>query len=672
MIPHARSFSEPVLVPPGTENAEPTVRGLVEEHAEARQRQKTGDNNQVRQVIIKHKMSGIKTTQDVKAMDSGDEFDSPMPPKARKVLGSPNQPEKRVESSEKQESSSQPQVSFDALKQRVSSRIAGLRTPNKVSTTSSSSLVHGTNTGRTSPLAHHTLIFKPQNNHKSSAGFKLPSNFDPETQPEPTHPGMSPVKSSDFKTTPSKSLISPTKYNQTTRNGKDKNKQPSPLKRTLSALTPKSRQQSFDKALPPTPRKNTPPEFKPSATINDLASHTATMPALCYQNSISSQSKTEKSCTDASRAGNRHELLTTDERTSKLLRHASEAAVAATQNKTHNKAKEPMKQSSRTTVSVNGIYIKNASTGVARVVDEPLLRNQPQQAQVFTADADLAAEIEEDFKTPPLPTSAFYSPRLRFGSGTGYGYLHTGVVTPANDNIPPHDTTGLLNGKYLPAVAYKPTLPEQDGSQLAYTPSVYTITNGADVFSVCVRFLLLLREALSSFFPFLACTIVQHPYRLLPPLYFILASASAPAYTLSTLLPHHPVASTLHPPCHAFSYTKSVFFQILLLHPHCPLSSSFRPSHDCTSTSAPPSLPLIYTHRYFLDVALASPTLSIITPAFLFNVLNLLHSQSLFTLKALDLTRARLLTPFSTGERPQRQEVQHHYSCTSQHSRAQS
>jgi hypothetical protein len=180
------------------------------------------------------------------------------------------------------------------------------------------------------------------------------------------------------------------------------------------------------------------------------------------------------------------------------------------------------------------------------------------QKAVFEADPQNVKEIQEEFKSPPMDYALFHSPHL--GKKKSPKTVQQAIT-------PRYIAGGLLEGGLLPPTTYQP--PPQTSEkvkpkkEVIYSPSMYSVATGNDVFNVS-SFLLCLVFFMLCCFADLVCT--------------FLSSTPSPHLHLLPLF-CTPIESTALPPLHLGRlYIFSIFLHILehllslqiLLHPSSP------------------------------------------------------------------------------------------------------
>jgi hypothetical protein len=515
MAPPDTIMDDMCLVPPGSENAVPTVRGIIEEYYEEKEFDVAGWSDE-RTPVYSAKPTGTSKTATSTALR--------LPPKAKQLLGSPklstnlrlfNKLEPSPLHSKRQ--------SVSSIRRSASSRISGLITPSKSGKAPSASLslfdnaAHGPAFSQPTTLlsAHHVQTPSPL---KSSSILSSTHTHDTmssqkQSPDKQAAPGAA-LGDSPFKKTANRvsSQKSPTKSSTSPKKGDFS------LKRAMSnALTPKLKRTERG---PTPPEKDTPPDLRLSANITDVASR----PFDAY----------------------------------------SGHAFATVGARDEHDAQETAKINNKITVAIRDMSspIQHVKSHIVDVVHGPFSMYKGQEA-TFETDAENLRKIQEEFNSPPLPTSMIYTPRAEFAAEVKQDDF--------DENKVDYDTTGLLPGGRLPATVYQPAPQGQIKKELkrvVYSPSVYTPTNGTDIFGV----------SLWSFFFFFFFLVFAHPFNI--------TLVSQPSFIFVFILRF----------CHYHdSHQPSSLTSLFTLHPFqpvIPLSSPFITLHS--SNTLHPRVPFIF------------------------------------------------------------------------------
>ncbi|CAD0086219.1 unnamed protein product [Aureobasidium vineae] len=244
MAPRTTTDDDLCLVPPGSENAIPTVRGIIEEYYEEQEYEQTSVKEKRTPVYLSPKeaqftamairRSNVNRPLDVSAVR--------LPPKAKQLLGSP-QPvnnnsdwhhSKSVEQSPLHSKSN----SVNSLRHSASSRLSSLLTPTKARKSSTSSLAHNKVVKHASSSSHHTAISHSRKTTTSSSSSPsntlIPVLLSAHTTTCPLNlpPPRQAAAGALSNKSPSESSVSPTKSTASPK------KEDFCLKRALSNLTP--------------------------------------------------------------------------------------------------------------------------------------------------------------------------------------------------------------------------------------------------------------------------------------------------------------------------------------------------------------------------------------------------------------------------------------------------
>ncbi|KAI5197896.1 hypothetical protein E4T39_07075 [Aureobasidium subglaciale] len=426
------------LVPLGSENAVPTVRGIIEEYYEEKEHEQSGGNDKRTPVYLSPKLaqSKLKTVHKTNADPVVDSSIVRVPPKAQQLLGSPQHNNSdwrrlgRVDPSPLHSKS----ASLNSLRHSASSRVASLLTPSKSRRPSTSAHPHSqihtsfssqqTSISRaqnefTSPLKHSTTLYPTTTRSDMSA------QCSPDKQAVAcASPSKSPVKSiaspANSGVSLPRSVVSPKKEDFS-------------LKRAISTLTPKRLRQDRP---PIPPRKDTPPS----------------------QGESSAEPRPSANITDVGRA---------------FDAYSGNAFASAPDDD-----KVSIKSTGTITVAIgdNCGAIQEIKPGVLRLIHQPHSMFKGQQA-VFEADPEVVRQIDEEFQSPPLPACLFRTPRSDKG---GFESADKSVA----DKTPRYIEGGLLEGGLLPATIYQPPTSRKEKIQPIYSPSLYSNHDGRDVFRV--------------------------------------------------------------------------------------------------------------------------------------------------------------------------------------------
>lgn len=449
MAPRTTTDDDLCLVPQGSENAVPTVRGIIEEYYEDKEYEQR--NVQEKETPLKEKRTPVylspeQAQQTAEAIRRANVKSTVrptsvrLPPKAKQVLGSP-QPINNNSDWHHFESVQQSPLhckgnSTSLLRQSASSKVANLLTPTKARKPSTSSLAHVKVVTHTSSSSHHTAITHTHHNAKSSSSplkhSSILASISMSAQASPTKQAAAGAASDKSS---AKSPVSPDKPAASPK------KEVSSLKRAMSLLTPK---RAPEDVPPPPPKKDTPPpetnkptHLKMSSNIIDVG-----RPSDAY-------------------SGN---------------------GFAATVENTDDEAKSTK---SRETITVTFgdecSPVKEVKSGVVKMTHQPYSPFVGQKA-TFEADPEIVREIQQEFQSPPMDSTLFHSPQLD---------KKVSPKSAEKAKTPRYIAGGLLEGGLLPATTYQP--PSKDGEQARpkteiYSPSMYSITNGHDVFRVSIHF----------------------------------------------------------------------------------------------------------------------------------------------------------------------------------------
>ncbi|KAI4760122.1 hypothetical protein E4T51_06869 [Aureobasidium sp. EXF-12344] len=444
MIPHNSNEDDLCLVPLGSENAIPTVRGIIEEYHEEREYEQT------EQTSLKEKRTPVYLSPKLaqytaEAIRKSNLKNHPvsssarLPPKAHQLLGSPRPTNNNSDSTHVEHVEQTPLHTkgnpTTSLRHSASFRVASLLTPTKARKSSTSSLAQSKVVQHTSSSSHHTTFSHKHTATSSSSSPLKHSSFlstvssrnKMSAQPSPTKQATAGAPSnksaSDAAVSPTKSYASP-------------KKEDSSLKRALSnAFTPKRMREDVP---PPPPRKDTPPRahdksahLRMSANIIDVRG-----PSDAY-------------------SGN---------------------GFAATVEDAEDEA--PTNKSRETITVAFGDEcspVKSVKSGVVKMTHAAYSPFVGQKA-VFEADPEVVQKIQQEFATPPLDFGLFHSHEVEKKSPKSAQKAMT----------PRYIAGGLLEGGLLPATTYQP--PPKISEKIKpqpeiYSPSMYSVATGNDVFN---------------------------------------------------------------------------------------------------------------------------------------------------------------------------------------------
>ncbi|KAI4727222.1 hypothetical protein E4T49_04947 [Aureobasidium sp. EXF-10728] len=439
MAPRTTTEDDLCLVPPGSENASPTVRGIIEEYYEEQEYQQTSVKEKRTPVYLSPKEAQY-TAEAIRSSNVNRPLGASavrLPPKAKQLLGSPQPVNNNSDWHHSRPVEQSPLHSkgnsVNSLRHSASSRLSSLLTPTKARKSSASSLAHSKVVKHSSSSSHHTAILHSRKTNTSSSSSPLKHSS---TRPSiSAHSNMSAQPSPDKQAaagalsnkSPSKSSVLPTKSTASPK------KEDFSLKRTLSnVLTPKHKHEDVP---PPPPKKDTPPPAaenpKLSANIVDVRG-----PSDAY-------------------SGNGF---------------AATAEGVDVEDRPNNKSRETI------TVAFGDddcSPIKAVKSGVVKMTHQPYSPYVGQKA-VFEADPELVKEIDEEFQSPPMPSELFRSPQLDKYSPKSAEKAKT----------PRYIAGGLLEGGLLPATTYQPPKigDKAKAKTEIYSPSLYSVTTGHDVF----------------------------------------------------------------------------------------------------------------------------------------------------------------------------------------------
>ncbi|KAK6008206.1 hypothetical protein QM012_000109 [Aureobasidium pullulans] len=445
MAPRTTTDDDLRLVPQGSENAVPTVRGIIEEYYEDKEYEQTSVE---RETPLKEKRTPVYLSPEQaqytaeairrsKVNSAGRPSAVRLPPKAKQVLDSPQPIDNNSEwhnSNNVQQSPLHKKCnSVNSLRHSASSKVASLLTPTKARNPSTSSLARNKVVKHTSSSSHHTNLSHTHQNIKPSSSSPLKhSSFLSSIGARNSMSAQgSPIKQAAAGASSDKgSAKSPVSPNKPAASPK---KEGSSLKRAMSTLiTPK---RATEDVPPPPPKKDTPPPVNEKTT----------------------DPKTFSNIIDVGRPSDAY---------------SGNGFAAAVDD-------EAKSTKSRETITVTfgdgRSPIKEVKSGVVKMTHQPYSPFVGQKA-TFEADPKLVKEIDEEFQSPPLSNSLFHSPKVD---------KKVSPKSAEKAKTPRYVADGLLEGGLLPPTAYQP--PPESGEQVKskaeiYSPSMYSVTNGYDVF----------------------------------------------------------------------------------------------------------------------------------------------------------------------------------------------
>ncbi|KAH0371607.1 hypothetical protein KCU65_g1717, partial [Aureobasidium melanogenum] len=451
MAPRPTTDEDLCLVPQGSENAVPTVRGIIEEYYEDKEYQQS--SVQEKETPLKEKRTPVYLSPEQaqytaeairrsKVNSAVRPTSVRLPPKAKQVLGSPqpinDNSDWHLSNNVEQTPLHSKGNSVNSLRHSASSKVASLLTPTKARKQSTSSLAHGKVVKHTSSSSHHTTISHARKNtNPSSSPIKhssILSSINMSAQASPTKQAAAGASSDKGS---AKSPVSPNKPTTSPK------KEVSAIKRTMSTLlTPKRAREDIP---PPPPKKDTPPP------VTDKPTHL----------------KMSSNIIDVGRPSDAY----------------SGNGFAATAENTED---ENHSIKSRETITVafdddddDCSPIKEVKPGVVKLTHQPYSPFVGQKA-TFEADPKLVKEINEEFQSPPMDSNLFHSPQLG---------KKVSPKSAEKAKTPRYMPDGLLEGGLLPATTYQP--PPEVGEKVRpeteiYSPSMYSVSNGHDVFREAV------------------------------------------------------------------------------------------------------------------------------------------------------------------------------------------
>ncbi|KAG9633498.1 hypothetical protein KCU77_g8780, partial [Aureobasidium melanogenum] len=446
MAPRPTTDEDLCLVPQGSENAVPTVRGIIEEYYEDQEYQHS--NFQEKETPLKEKRNPVYlspeqaqyTAEAIHRSNVNSAVRSTavrLPPKAKQVLGSPqpinNNSDWHLSNSFEQSPLHSKGNSVNSLRHSASSKVASLLNPTKARKPSTSSLAHSKVVKHTSSSSYHTTgLHTHKNTTLSFSPIKhssiLSSNI-MSAQGSPTKQAAAGASSDKGS---AKSPVSPNKPAASPK------KEVSSLKRAMSTLLTPNR--APEDVPPPPPKKDTPPP------VTDKPTHL----------------KMSSNIVDVGRPSDAY----------------SGNGFAATAESTDD---ENHSIQSRETITVafgdECSPVKEVKSGVVKMTHQPYSPFVGQKA-TFEADPKLVKDINEEFQSPPMDSTFFHSPQIG---------KKVSPKSAEKAKTPRFIAGGLLEGGLLPATTYQP--PPEVGEQIRpkteiYSPSMYSVTNGHDVFRV--------------------------------------------------------------------------------------------------------------------------------------------------------------------------------------------
>jgi hypothetical protein len=434
MVPHAFNQEDLCLVPLGSENAVPTTRGIIEEYYEEKEYEQT------EQTSLKEKRTPVYlspklaqyTAEAIRKSKST--RSSRLPPKAQQLLGSPqpthdNSDWKQVHHVDHVEQSPLHSKggTTNSLRHSASLRVASLLTPTKARKPSSSSLAHDKVINRASSSSQHTtFLHKHTTTSSVSSPLKHSTTGSSFSHRNKMSAQPSPTKQAVAGATSNKSISESAK--SPVKSTTSPKKEDFSLKRAISnAFTPKR-----EDVPPPLPKKDTPPPVTDKADPLRLSSNIV------------------------------------DVRGASDAYSANGFAAAVPSNE------------SRETITVafgdECSPVKEVKSGVVKMTHAPYSPFVGQKA-TFEADPENVKAIQEEFNSPPMDHALFHRSQVRKLS----------PLSAERAKTPRYVAGGLLEGGLLPPTTYQP--PAQISSKIRpkteiYSPSLYSVATGHDVFSV--------------------------------------------------------------------------------------------------------------------------------------------------------------------------------------------
>ena len=437
MIPNPSNEDNFVLVPLGSENAVPTVRGIIEEYYEEQEYEQTPQTStkQKRAPVYLSPEQAQLTAEAIRRKSNmnrtAGSSSARLPPKAQQLLGSPRPP--NVNNNVEQSPLHSKGNPTSSLRLSASSRVASLFTPTKAGKSSTSSLANNRVVKRTSSSSQHTTFsHKRTATSYSTSLLKYSSTISSVSIRKKMSAQQSPTKQATAGAPPNESNSESSK--SPVKSFASSKKEDFSLKRALSnALTPKKRED----VPPPPPRKDTPPpaDDKParlSANIVDV-----------------------RGATDA---------------------YSGNGFAATTENAEDETPTNNSPETITVAFSDSCSPIKEVKSGVVKMTHASHSPFVGQKA-IFEADPKVVKEIQEEFESPAMAPALFRSP-------------HVGKMSPKSTDkakTPRYIAGGLLEGGLLPATTYQPPpkISEKiDPKNEIYSPSMYSVATGHDVFNV--------------------------------------------------------------------------------------------------------------------------------------------------------------------------------------------
>ncbi|KAH0264583.1 hypothetical protein KCU91_g11956, partial [Aureobasidium melanogenum] len=451
MAPRPTTDEDLCLVPQGSENAVPTVRGIIEEYYEDQEYQQS---NGQKKTPLKEKRTPVylspeqaQYTAEAIRRSKVDSAARPtsvrLPPKAKQVLGSPqpinNNSDWHLSNNVEKTPLHSKGNSVNSLRHSASSKVASLLTPTKARKPSTSSLAHDKVVKHTSSSSYHTTISHTHKNTRPSSSpikhSSILSSINMSAHASPTKQAAAGASSDKG------SARSPVSPNKPTTSPK---KEVSAIKRTMSTLlTPK---RASEDVPPPPPKKDTPPSVTDKPTNLKMSSNIINVGRPSDAYSGNGFAATVQNIDDEAQSTKSRETIT-----------------VAFDDDDNDDDCSP---------------IKEVKSGVVKMAHQPYSPFIGQKA-TFEADPKLVKEINEEFQSPPMDSNLFHSPQL--GK----------KVSPKSSEkakTPRYMPDGLLEGGLLPPTTYQPPeIGEKARPQTEiYSPSMYSVTNGHDVFREAV------------------------------------------------------------------------------------------------------------------------------------------------------------------------------------------
>lgn len=434
MVPHVSNEEDLCLVPQGSENAVPTTRGIIEDYYEEKEYEQT------EQTSLKEKRTPVYLSPKLAQYTaeairkSNLNHSARLPPKTKQLLGSPqpthdNGDWKQVHHVDHVEQSPlhSKGSTTNSLRHSASLRVASLLTPTKARKSSSSSLAHDKAINHTSSSSQHTtFLHKHTTTSSVSSPLKHSTTVSPFSHRNKMSAQSSPTKQAVAGAASNKSISESAK--SPVKSTVSPKKEDFSLKRAISnAFTPKR-----EDVPPPLPKKDTPPpttdkpeHLRMSSTIVDVRGASGAYSANGFAAAVPS---------DESR-----EIIT--------VAFGDECSP-----------------------------LKEVKSGVVKLTHAPHSPFVGQKA-TFEADPKLVQQIQEEFNSPPMDHAFFHNSHVRKQC----------PMSAERAKTPRYIAGGLLEGGLLPATTYQP--PAQISSKIRpkteiYSPSLYSVATGHDVFSV--------------------------------------------------------------------------------------------------------------------------------------------------------------------------------------------